>query len=146
LGAGAGDQKEQNIRTVMELLGGTQEDKDIPMIALDEDDGFSVVFSAKSSFIDPGCSEEDFVGEMTVFGKVSRILPANSTIDLIDLLGLLKSLPRRMRRARSIEDLKRTLLHGFEDLPESLGGPIDREEFTVHGPAIILSPVAVYTL
>jgi len=146
LGAGPGDQKEQDIRAVIEFLGGTQEDKDIPMIAMDDEEGFSVVFTAKSRFIDPSCSEEDFVGEMTVFGKVSRILPANSSMDLMDLLGLLKSLPRRMRRSGSIADLKRRLLHGFEDLPESLGGPINREEFIVHVPAIIVSPVAVYTL
>jgi hypothetical protein len=118
----------------------------MPVISMDDEEGFSVVFSVKSSFIDPSCSEEDFVGEMTVFGKVNRILPPNSAIDLIDLIGLLQSLPRRMRRSVSIADLRKSLLDLFASFPESLGGSIDREEFTVHGPAVIITPVAVYTL
>lgn len=138
-------QDEEKIRVVTELLGGTHGEKETPMISMDEDD-FSVLFSVKDSFLDASSGEEEFLGDMTVFGKVNRVLSANESIDLIDTLGLLKALPRRMRRSVSMADLKNTLLDSFASFPDSLGGPIDREEFTVPGPAVIVTPVAVYTV
>lgn len=145
IGAPEGGQEEEKIRIVGQLLGGTQEEKETPMISTDEE-GFSVVYTIKNRFIDSSCSEEDLIGDMTVFGKINRVVPENSSIDLIDLLGLLKNLPRKMRRSVSIADLKKNLLDGFAAFPEALGGPIAREEFTVHGPAVIVTPVAVYTI
>lgn len=138
-------QDEEKIRVVTELLRGTHGEKETPMISTDEDD-FSVLFSVKESFLEASSGEEEFLGDMTVFGKVNRVLSANESIDLLDTLGLLKALPRRMRRSVSMADLKNTLLNSFASFPDSLGGPIDRKEFTVPGPAVIITPVAVYTV
>lgn len=138
-------QAEEKIRVVTELLRGTHGGKETPMISTDEDN-FSVLFSVKESFLDASSGEEEFLGDMTVFGKVNRVLSANESIDLIDTLGLLKGLPRRMRRTVSMADLKNTLLNSFASFPDSLGGPIDKEEFTVPGPAVVITPVAVYTV
>jgi hypothetical protein len=143
LGRTVGSQEErQKNEFVKNLLQGDPQDKEIPMISTDDEEGPTVVFLAKNRYIIPN---EELDGEVTVFGKVDRILPQNSSLDLIDLMDLFKALPRRLRRSSFMTDMKRDLLEKFQSFPDSLGGPIDEEKFVVHGPAIVVSPVAVYT-
>lgn len=81
--------------------------------------------------------QEDFEGEMTVFGKVQKKIPEGDSVDLFDFLKL----PRAMRTEAN---LKEKLFEMFESWPKELGGPIARESTEVAGPALVVVPVAVY--
>lgn len=95
----------------------------------------SVVFPAKSRYV--VVDQDEFRGPMSVFGKVQKLVPKNESLDLFDFLKL----PRAIRGEAS---LKRELLEMFSSWPKELGGPVPKESIRVPGPAIVVTPVAVY--
>lgn len=137
----AGDpQTQQAIRALAMIFRGDEGKEEVPMVSrveqnADLEDNISVVFLAKSRFI--VVDQEDFEGDMTVFGKVQKLVPEGESIDLFDFLKL----PKVIRREAN---LKEELFKMFETWPKELGGPIARESTEVQGPALVVTPVAVY--
>jgi hypothetical protein len=139
-----GDESEmQQVMAVIGLLRGEEGTNEVPMFAkADEPDAASVVFVARENFILD--TSEDFSGEMTLFGKVQEHVPSGSSIDLLDLL---KVLPSSMRQAEAFgNEFKQAIQAMMGDWPSAFGGPIDRNEVIVEGPAVVITPVAAYTI
>ncbi|WP_448624057.1 DUF6414 family protein [Geodermatophilus sp. URMC 64] len=86
---------------------------------------------------------EDFDGEMTLLGKVQQQVRGGQTLDLLEYL---KVLPRTLRRNRAqTGGLRDAILKLFETWPDELGGAVDPDSLVLHGPAIVVSPLAVYS-
>lgn len=127
---------QQVVRALAMIFRGDEGKEEVPMVSrAEQQDGASVVFLAKSRFL--LIDQEDFEGDMTVFGKVQKLVPEGESIDLFDFLKL----PRAIRREAN---LKEELFGMFESWPKELGGPIARESTEVKGPALVVTPVAVY--
>lgn len=131
---------QQVVQALAMIFRGEEGREEVPMVARVEQDGRSgdesaVVFLAKSQFVlvDQG----DFEGEMTVFGKVNKLVPAGRSVDLFDFIKL----PRAFARQGNI---KKDLLEMFESWPPEFGGPISKESLEVVGPVVVVTPVAVY--
>lgn len=136
----ADQEAEQAISALTMIFRNDQEDTEVPMVARSDGQDASVVFTAKPAFILAG--EDDFAGEMTVFGRIHRKTPAASSVDLFDLLRM----PRGLQRVGgSTAQLRDTILDLFESWPKELGGPLDKEAIKVPGPALTVTPLAVYT-
>jgi hypothetical protein len=133
----------QQTMAVIGMLRGEAGTFEVPMFAqADESDGASVVFVARENFL-LGAGAE-FRGEMTVFGKVQEQIPSGSSIDLLDLL---KVLPPGVREAEAFGSQFKEAIHDLMmEWPKELGGPIKRDEVIVEGPAVVITPVAAYTL
>lgn len=133
----------QQIEAVIGLLLGENGNNEVPMFAeADESDDASVVFMARENFL-LGTTAE-FRGEMTVFGKVQEQVPPGSSIDLLDLL---KVLPPGVREAEGFGSTFKEAIHSLMgEWPKEFGGPIKRDEVIVKGPAIVVTPVAAYTI
>lgn len=136
-----GDEDTQQALSMMTMVfRGDHDDAEVPMVARASGQDTSVIFTAKSSFLLK--SEEDFYGDMTVFGRVQRVVAAPAAVDLFDLLRM----PAGLRRLGASEaNIKAAILELFESWPEELGGPLDKEAIKVPGPALVVTPVAVYT-
>ncbi|QIN82497.1 hypothetical protein GBA63_07450 [Rubrobacter tropicus] len=137
---------EANMEQIMRIVGwlrGEEGSNEVPMFSkADEDGDASVVFVARENFV-LGMGTE-FRGEMTLFGKVQELVPAGSSIDLIDLL---KVLPPGVRGANGFGGTLKDAIHDFMgEWPKELGGPIERDEVVVQGPAVVVTPVAAYTV
>lgn len=139
-----GDESElQQVTAIMELLRGEAGANEVPMFAKCKNpEGSSVVFVARENFmLDNG---EEFNGEMTLFGKVQEHIPSGSHIDLLDLL---KVLPASVRQAEAFgTDFKQAIHDMMGEWPKEFGGPIGKDEVIVEGPAVVVTPVAAYTV
>jgi hypothetical protein len=133
----------QQIEAVINLLRGENGSNEIPMFAkADESDDVSVVFVAKENFV-LGTGAE-FRGEMTLFGKVQELVPSGASIDLLDLL---KVLPPGVREAEAFGSTFKEAIRTFMgEWPKEFGGPIKNDEVIVEGPAVVVTPVAAYTV
>ena len=136
-----GDENTQQALSMMTMVfRGDHDDTEVPMVARASGQDASVIFTAKSDFLLR--SEDDFYGDMTVFGRVQRVVAASAAVDLFDLLRM----PARLRRLGASEtNIKAAILELFESWPEELGGPLDKEAIKVPGPALVVTPVAAYT-
>ena len=136
-----GDEDTQQALSMMTMVfRGDHEDAEVPMVARSNGQDSSVIFTAKSDFLLR--SEDDFYGDMTVFGRVQRVVAASAAVDLFDLLRM----PAGLRRLGASEaNIKAAILELFESWPEELGGPLDKEAIKIPGPALVVTPVAVYT-
>lgn len=132
----------QQIEAIINLLRGENEGKEVPMFAKAEEPGdVSIVFVAKDNFVLHTGAE--FQGEMTLFGKVEKLVPSGSSLDLLDLL---KVLPPGVREAEGFGGTFKEAIHSLmADWPKEFGGPIEKDELLVKGPAVVITPVAVYT-
>jgi hypothetical protein len=133
----------QQMMAVIELFRGEAGTNEVPMFAkADESDDASVVFVARENFL-LGTGAE-FRGEMTLFGKVQEQIPSGSSIDLLDLL---KVLPPGVREAEAFGSEFKEAIHSLMgEWPKEFGGPIKRDEVIVKGPAVVITPVAAYTM
>lgn len=119
------------------IFRGEEGREEVPMVARagqDEGDS-SVVFVAKSQFL--LVDQNDFQGDMTVFGRISKLIPDGKFLDLFDFLKVPRSLARD-------ENIKKEILTMFETWPKELGGPISKDSLRVAGPVVVVTPVAVY--
>src|SRR5215217_1922204 len=137
---------EMDMRQVMDIVGwlrGEDESKEVPMFAKEHTpDGASVVFVAKENFLME--SGGDFRGEMTVFGKVGELIRSGESLDLLDLLNVL---PPGVREVGAFGGTFKELVNELmNDWPEEFGGPIERNEVIIEGPAVVITPVAAYNL
>lgn len=128
-------QTQQAVRALGMIFRGDEGKEEVPMVSRAEQNDAAVVFLAKSRYILG--DQEDFEGEMTVFGKVQRLVPEGKSIDLFDFLKL-------PRAVRGEANLRERLFEMFGSWPKELGGPIARESTEVKGPALVVTPVAVY--
>lgn len=112
------------------------DETDVPMVAKGDGRDASVIFTARSTYILK--SQVDFVGDMTVFGRVLQKTPASSPFNLLDLLRMP---PGLQGNEATIQNLVVDL---FKAWPEDLGGPMDENALQVPGPALLVAPVAVY--
>lgn len=114
--------------------------KGLPILSTDDGAGYSIVFTAERQYIlrDP----DEMFGEMTLVGKVNKVIPEDSEIDLFDLL---KVLPRNMRRGDAGTQIKEAIIELFTSWPQELGHSIDRSALSLKGPAVIIDPLAVFT-
>ncbi len=133
----------REIKAVIRLLRGEDGNNDVPMFAkADDSSDTSVVFVVRENFLLGAASE--FRGEMTLFGKVQEKVQPGSSIDLLDLL---KILPPGVREAQASGGEFKLALHSFMgEWPEEFGGPIDPKEVVIEGPAVVVTPVAAYTI
>lgn len=93
--------------------------------------------------VDPGhvygsATVDDLDGELTVFGIVDRVLPPGASFSLEK--HFLPGLNRTLRRALSGDQLVK-MLEGFGEIA---GEKIDAASLSIHGPAAVISPLAVY--
>lgn len=119
------------------VFRGEEGREEVPMVARagqGEDDS-SVVFVAKSRFL--MVDQSDFQGEMTIFGRVNKLIPSGDSLDLFDFLKI----PRELARDAN---MKKEILSMFETWPKELGGPVSKESLRVPGPVVTVTPVAVY--
>ncbi len=106
---GAAEQQEQarNMMHMMAFLmrdSCSPEDKSYPMISEQFDGTTRVLFIAQRKSILR--SVDEFQGEMTMIGKVTKKVPAGHSIDLFDLLNLFsRSLRRTKTGAKSLKDV-----------------------------------------
>ncbi len=126
---------QRGVRAIAMVFRGNEGEEETPMVARGMGGETSVVFLAKNKYILG--NRQDFQGDMTVFGTVKRKISKGQTLDLFDFLKL----PRALRDE---VDIKEKLFQLFQSWPRELGGPIDREKTIIPGPAIIVTPVAVY--
>jgi hypothetical protein len=133
----------QQVEAVINLLRGENGSNEVPMFAkAEKPDDASIVFVARENFV-LGTGAE-FRGEMTLFGKVRELIPSGSAIDLLDLL---KVLPPGVREAEAFGSQFKQAIHSFmSEWPKDFGGPIKRDEVLVKGPAVVITPVAAYTI
>lgn len=119
------------------IFRGEEGREEVPMVAqTGEGEGSSsVVFVAKSQFL--LVDQNDFQGDMTVFGRVSKLIPEGKSLDLFDFLKVPRSLAKD-------ETIKKEILAMFETWPDELGGPVSRDKLQVAGPIAVVTPVAVY--
>lgn len=138
---GMADLQTAQTMNAMALLFKPDEDKPTPMVSATLAVGdCTVLFMAGSEhrLVD----EDEFDGEMTLVGRVHKKIPEGEKINILDLLP---GLPRSMRRSRGSKgDFKETLLGAFEKWPDELGGPVSRDALEVQGPAIVVTPLAVF--
>jgi hypothetical protein len=133
----------QQIMAVIGLLRGEDGNNEVPMFAeADDSNDASVVFVARQNFL-LGAGAE-FRGEMTLFGKVQEQVPSGASIDLLDLLRVL---PPGIRKAEAFGTPFKEAIHELMgEWPKEFGGPIKRDEVIIEGPAVVVTPVAAYTL
>jgi hypothetical protein len=81
-------------------------------------------------------SKEELADKYTVFGRVKRKLTRDETFELFSLLPRGIKLPRE-----GIQEL----LVKFKDMPAILGQPPKMEDLIVSYPAIVLTPIAIYS-
>lgn len=81
---------------------------------------------------------DDLEGERTMLATVERIIEEGDTFSLDR--HLLPGLSRVFRRALKGDQLV-GLLHGFGG---ALGRPLDASALTINGPAVLLTPIAIY--
>jgi len=138
-----GEAQRQQVMAIIGMLRGEENNREVPMFAkADEPDATSVVFVARENYMLNGSAE--FGGEMTLFGKVQEQVPQGSSVDLLDLL---KVLPPGVREAEGFGEQFKQLMQGLmAKWPKEFGGPIDKKEVVIEGPAIIVTPVAAYTI
>lgn len=139
-----GDESEmQQMMAVMGLLRGEEGTNEIPMFAkAEKSEDASVVFVVRENFL-LGTGAE-FRGVMTLLGKVQEQIPSGSTLDLLDLL---KVLPPGVREAEAMgAHFKEAINNLMGEWPKEFGGPIKGDEVIVEGPAVVVTPVAAYTL
>lgn len=138
-----GEAQRQQVMAIIGMLRGEENNREIPMFAkADEPDASSVVFVARENYMLNGSAE--FGGEMTLFAKVQQRIPQGSSVDLLDLL---KVLPAGVREAEGFGEQFKQLMQGLiAQWPKEFGGPIDKKEVIIEGPAIIVTPVAAYTI
>ena len=118
------------------IFRGEEGREEVPMVArAGHKDDSSIVFVAKSQFL--LVNQNDFQGDMTVFGRISKLIPSGKFLDLFDFLKVPRSLARD-------ENIKKELLAMFETWPKELGGPISKDSLRVAGPVVVVTPVAVY--
>jgi hypothetical protein len=133
----------QLAEAVINLFRGENRSNEVPMFAkADEPNDASVVFLARENFL-LGTGAE-FRGEMTLFGKVAELIPSGSSLDLLDLL---KVLPPGVREAGAFgSEFKEKINDLMGIWPKDFGGPINRDEVILKGPAVVVTPVAAYTI
>ncbi|MCM3130075.1 hypothetical protein ACFQ3J_26960 [Paenibacillus provencensis] len=79
-------------------------------------------------------------GELTLFGRIRRITPANNKVDLIKFLpGKLKMKEREMMNMFSQFTKDEEQGFSFSNLSE-----INEKSFYIEGPVIEISPIAIY--
>jgi hypothetical protein len=133
----------QQIMTIIGWLRGEDGSNKVPMLAegLGSDD-VSVIFMARENFV-LGTGAE-FRGEMTLFGKVQELIPTGSSLDLLDLL---KVLPPGVREAAGFGSEFKEAIHSLMGAwPKEFGGPIKSDAVIIEGPAVVITPVAAYTI
>jgi hypothetical protein len=130
-----GDAEVEMVRAMAMIFRGDEGKEEVTMVSRGDQNEVSVVFLAKSKYV--LVDQDDFQGPMTVFGKVQKLVPVGQSIDLFDFLKL----PSAIRGEAS---LKKELLEMFASWPKELGGPVAKESMEVAGPAVIVTPVAVY--
>lgn len=123
----------------MLFRGNEENQKEVPVISSADDFRTSVFFMARRQYILRGV--EELEGESTLFGKVEKIVPPGKEVDLFDML---KILPRSMRRSKAGDDLVQNLKEAFRSWPQELGGPIAEDAFSLPGPLVVVSPLAVF--
>ena len=122
--------------SVMTDTGGHS--RDVPMVASGEAD-WSLLWSAepKYTLVTP----EDFVGEMTVVGRVRQIVEPGHSLDLLEYLDFL---PRTMRRGAAGAKVRSSLIEMFSSWPAEFGTPLDPSSLLLRGPAAIIDPLAAF--
>jgi hypothetical protein len=86
---------------------------------------------------------DELTGELTLVGKVRKIVAAGDHIDLLELSDVM---PRAMRRsAASSKQFREGIVELFSNWPKELGTPLDRDALEMKGPVIIVDPLAIYT-
>ena len=117
------------------IFRGDEGNEEVPMVSRAEQSDASVVFLAKSRYI--MIDQDDFRGQITVSDTIRKLIPAGKSLDLFDSVKL----PSAMRGEAN---LKKELFEMFESWHKELVGPIAKESLEVKGPALIITPVAVY--
>ena len=125
------DEKEEEMAALVvnRLLKGSDTQHDIPIIAKASSPSYSVVFLADPQYMLRG--PDEMAGDMTLVGKVRRVIPDNQELNLLTLPNVL---PRGIRQS-GLED---------DDIAE-LFTELDSDALTIKGPAIIVDVLAVFT-
>ncbi|MEU3243374.1 hypothetical protein [Streptomyces sp. NPDC006875] len=134
------DETKEAIHGITMLFRGNDATQnEVPVVAADKNFETSIFFMARREYILRGT--DSLEGESTLVGRVDKIVSAGQEVDLFDTL---KILPRAMRRSQAGADLKNSLKEAFRSWPQDLGGPISDDAFTLPGPLVVVSPLAVF--
>jgi hypothetical protein len=134
------DPQSQQVLQMISFMFPEDQDRNTTPMIHDGAQGSGILFVAENKYmLRP---TEDFDGEITVMGKLSKVVKEGDFVDLIDLL---KATPRGLRRGAMAIEFRKALKSMFENWPEQFGGPVAPESLTLAGPAYILTPLAVYS-
>lgn len=123
----------------MLFRGSGEEQKEVPVVSAAGSFSTSVFFMVQRKYVLRGIDELE--GESTLVGRVEKVVPEGKDVDLFDLL---KILPRSLRRGKTGDELKASLKEMFRTWPQELGGPVSDDAFSLPGPLVIVSPLAVF--
>jgi hypothetical protein len=98
----------------------------------------SVLFSIQRKYLLVGV--ENLSEDVSVFGKIQRVVPSGTRIDLVDLANIM---PRNLRRGPNASEFRDAFVKIFEQWPDEFGGPISPEKLVVSGPLYVLNPIAI---
>jgi hypothetical protein len=118
-----------------------QNANELPMISTPLDQHYSVLFLAHKDHMLR--SAEEFEEEVTVVGKVKKIVLPHQSLDLMDYLRVL---PRNLRRSGEVGNkMKLAITDLFENWPEELGPSIERDALMLTGPVVVIDPLVVFS-
>jgi hypothetical protein len=138
-------QTEEDIRTekaihAMSLLfRGDNANPSLPMHAegLEHGDVNIMFIADRRNLLVPA---DSFEGEMTLLGSISKVIKEGESRSMFDVFS---NVPRALRRSSNV-DFKKMMTSMFAQLPDEVGGPIPAEKLELRGPALIVSPLAVF--
>jgi hypothetical protein len=120
--------------------GGVDKERDVSIVSYSTDTAYSIVFLAERKYLLR--SPDEFNDEMTLVGKVRRIIPSDQDLDLLAFSNVL---PRHMTAtAADSREMLDDMMEGFGGWREVFGPRPDRDALVMKGPAIIIDPLAVF--
>lgn len=120
--------------------GDTNREKDVPVVSNLSDATYSIAFLAERQYLLR--RPEELSGELTLVGKVRRVIPRDQDLDLLAFSNVL---PRSMTRSTGASaEIREAIVQLFANWPEELGHALERDSLIMKGPIIIIDPLAVF--
>ncbi len=126
----------EHVKEIME--GGSNSDHNQILDVEFESVNVRAIVIVDPKYMREGADIEDLVGEVTLFGVISRIVGEGRTFSLEK--HLLPGVNRTMRRMIAKEGVDKFV----GELKELVDGDIDENAINISGPVVVIEPVAIY--
>ena len=142
---GASQLKDIETKRAIDLLSNLfpedrERERDIPVVSNLSGAGYSIAFLAERQYL--LANPDELSGELTLVGKVRRVIPQGQDLDLLVFSNVL---PRSITsNAGAGAEMYEAMVQLFTNWPEELGPALDRNALAVKGPVMIIDPLAVF--